>query len=55
MYAVGHMAINTDDVEETLAFYRPVCGWQFEAWVHRASTERSYPVPSSSPSNSDVS
>lgn len=40
MYDVGHMAINADDVDASLAFYTSVCGWHFEAWgppgFHRA-------------------
>lgn len=32
MYSVEHMAINTDDVDATRAFYEAVCGWQFQAW-----------------------
>lgn len=40
MYEIGHIAINTDDVTATRAFYEEVCGWKFRAWgppgFHRA-------------------
>src|SRR6266542_6110199 len=29
---VSHCAINADDVEASLGFYRAVFGWQFEPW-----------------------
>lgn len=48
MYAIGHMAINSDDVEATRAFYESVCGWHFEAWgppgFHRAELPGGFTV-----------
>lgn len=48
MFEVGHMAINADDVDATLAFYGSVCGWNFQAWgppgFHRAELPGGFTV-----------
>ena len=48
MYDVGHMAINTDDVNATRTFYESVCGWHFQAWgppgFHRAELPGGFTV-----------
>jgi predicted enzyme related to lactoylglutathione lyase len=48
MYEVGHIAMNTDDVDATRAFYESVCGWRFQAWgppgFHRAELPGGFTV-----------
>ena len=32
MFEVGHIAMNSDEVDATRSFYEAVCGWHFETW-----------------------
>ena len=45
---IGHIALNADDVDVTVAFYASVLGWDFEPWgppgFHRATLPDGFTV-----------